>query len=214
MTDATEHYVNADGLGDAPPPAEPAQPQPESQTAPEPEQDLDALLAQYDITEAQRHQYEQQQRIENAQAQTQQAWEHAQSVEQQLAADRQQHYLESELREYDDYVKNFAAELKISERVVRGMLRETAAADQEAVAAWDNRRTNPRAWEFTRHRLAREYHKELASRIDEQATEDRAAVTHAIRSGASSVVPKEAAPDFGSMSDRELQNYTRKNFGF
>jgi hypothetical protein len=49
--------------------------------------------------------------------------------------------------------------------------------------------------------------------IDEDATADRLAVTAAMR-GASAKVSPEPPPNFGQMSDQELQRYTRENFGF
>jgi len=55
---------------------------------------------------------------------------------------------------------------------------------------------------------------EVASRrrVDPEASFDRAAVAHAVRGGGKSVDPP--MPDLSNLSDRELQKYTRENFGF
>jgi hypothetical protein len=51
--------------------------------------------------------------------------------------------------------------------------------------------------------------------IDEDATADRNMVAAAIRdSGANRPMPPSPAPNFGSMTDNELREYTRKNFGY
>jgi hypothetical protein len=50
-------------------------------------------------------------------------------------------------------------------------------------------------------------------KIDEQVSADRMAVANAVR-GASGKVGEEPAPNFGQLSDAELKDYTRKNFGF
>jgi len=49
-------------------------------------------------------------------------------------------------------------------------------------------------------------------RIDRDQMADRAAVAAAVRGGGRSVAPP--MPDLSNLSDRELQKYTRENFGF
>jgi hypothetical protein len=49
--------------------------------------------------------------------------------------------------------------------------------------------------------------------IDAEATQSRMEVAAAVR-GASSKVPAELPPNFGTMTDNELRNYTKINYGF
>jgi hypothetical protein len=49
--------------------------------------------------------------------------------------------------------------------------------------------------------------------IDQDATADRMAVSAAMRS-ASAPVTADPPPKLGSLTDNELREYTRKNFGF
>jgi hypothetical protein len=50
--------------------------------------------------------------------------------------------------------------------------------------------------------------------VDQDASEDRAAVVAAVRGASDAHPPADPPPNFAYMSDQELREYTRKNFGF
>jgi len=50
--------------------------------------------------------------------------------------------------------------------------------------------------------------------LDPEATADRNAIAQFIRDGQGPINIPEPKPNFGTMSDREFRDYTRKNFGF
>jgi hypothetical protein len=112
-------------------------------------------------------------------------------------------------------VKNVAGDLKIPAKFVRGWLNEMASERPEIDRAFQNKAKDPTTWARIEKSLNRELAKDYtrSDTIDENATVDREAVTAAIR-GASAKVAAEPAPDFGRMSDGELREYNRKNFGF
>jgi len=51
-------------------------------------------------------------------------------------------------------------------------------------------------------------------RIDPEATQDRAAVAAAVRSGSGKADPSPAMPNLSNMLDKELAKFTRESFGF
>ena len=79
--------------------------------------------------------------------------------------------------------------------------------------AWANRNTNKRGFESVLGAVHRKMAKHATSRPDPNATEDRAAVTAAV-TGATDKAPESPAPDLSGMSDAELREFTKKNYGF
>lgn len=78
--------------------------------------------------------------------------------------------------------------------------------------AWVNRNRNPQAFQKVVAGLGREFSKKYGSLPDKQATEDREAVTAAVR-GASNKAPEGQPPNFGSMTDAEFAAEKSKMFG-
>ena len=79
--------------------------------------------------------------------------------------------------------------------------------------AWANRNTNKRGFESVLGAVHRKMAKHATSRPDPNATEDKEAVTAAV-TGATDKAPESPAPDLSGMSDAELREFTKKNYGF
>ena len=88
-----------------------------------------------------------------------------------------------------------------------------AKRDERLRTAWLNRQQNPAAWGKVVDGLGRELHKKFAKLPDANATEDRAAVTAAVR-GASTKAPEGKAPEFSGMSNSEYRETVKKEYGF
>lgn len=82
---------------------------------------------------------------------------------------------------------------------------------------WKNRENDPASAKRMIAGLKREFEKGPPSRLkelpDRNATEDRSAVTAAVR-GASTKAPEGKAPDFKGMSDAEFRESVKKDYGF
>lgn len=96
-------------------------------------------------------------------------------------------------------------DVKPTERVIRGLLRDIAEDDPAIQKAFDQRHKNPQAWASAQKRAARLIKEELS--IDQQATSDRNAITSAVKSASTKQPTPEKAPNLNSMSDREFLNY-------
>ena len=88
-----------------------------------------------------------------------------------------------------------------------------ARRDPRLQQAWLNRASNPQAWNKIEKALNQELSKKFSKLPDANATEDRDAVTAAVR-GASSKAPEGKAPNLSRMTDSELRNFTKENYGF
>lgn len=97
--------------------------------------------------------------------------------------------------------------------MVEAWLDAQARKDPRLAQAFIQRDQNPRKWAQVRTELGKSLNKKVKGLPDRQATDDREAVTFAVR-GASTKVSADPPPKLGDMSDAELRNYTRKNFGF
>jgi hypothetical protein len=211
------HTVDASELAQ-PPASSPPADLPSAEPAPSAEPDLDALLAQYDQEIAQQgqaglpepdprlQQYEQ--AFQGAQYEAQQAQEYAQQVEQQAQLERDQ-------RDGLELIKEIKGDLPIQDNAVGFFLDGALQANPRLMEVWNNRHSDPKTFEHVRHVLARELYKTFTPLRDHDRSEDKAAVIHAMRGTVSaSEIPPEPPPNFGAMSDQELRDFTRKNFGF
>jgi hypothetical protein len=90
------------------------------------------------------------------------------------------------------------------------------AANPELKQAWDHRYSSEEAKQRA-HQTVRQAFKRMRAEAkmapDPAATEDREAVTAAVR-GASTRVPEAKAPDFRGMSNSEYREAVRKSYGF
>jgi len=88
-----------------------------------------------------------------------------------------------------------------------------ARLDPRLASAWANRHANPKQFAKVKESLGRTFVKKYGSLPDKQATEDREAVTAAVR-GASTRAPEGKAPDFGKMSNHEFREAHKKEYGY
>lgn len=160
--------------------------------------DLDTLLSQFEA----------QTRVEPATPQTQQT-QQPQPVP--VDPDRLKRVEERLFNEdLNKTVSNIRGDLKVPDRMAKGWLDQIARERPAIAQAFLQKESNPDNWKRIEQSLAKEFAKEVKSvTFDTEVTEDRNAVTAAVR-GASTPAPAEKAPDFGTMSNAELRAEYRK----
>lgn len=87
-----------------------------------------------------------------------------------------------------------------------------AKKDSRLANAWVNRNANPQKFAQVKAALGRDFAKRYGKLPDKQVTEDREAVTAAVR-GASTKVPEGKAPDYAKMTPAEFQAEKDRMFG-
>lgn len=195
MTETTQPVVNADAA---------AQPAANAQTNGAGD-DLDSLLSQYETA-------------------TQTAPSPPQTAvvppELKALADKVQ-YLEGQLgqvskvsykADMDSAIKNIRGELDpevFDNSLVEAWLDSEARRDERLQRAWLEREAKPKAWEKIQGELGKNFSRKFSKMPDRQVTEDRDAVTAAVR-GASTKAPSEQAPNYASMDNAELRAEMRK----
>lgn len=97
--------------------------------------------------------------------------------------------------------------------MIRGWLEVQAVKDPRLAEAFKQKNQNPRGWERVKGELRKALAKKAGSQIDRGATDDRAAMTAAIR-GASTRASADPPPNLGRMTDAELRKHTQDNYGF
>lgn len=102
---------------------------------------------------------------------------------------------------------------KYDDALVEGYLNALATKDPRLAAAWQNRHNQPQAFQKILAAVGREFQKKHGTMPDRQATEDREAVTAAVR-GASTKAPEGKAPDFSRMSTSEFREAHYKEYGY
>ena len=98
----------------------------------------------------------------------------------------------------------------ISDAEFIDLLDGRAKRDPALRNAYADRQANPRKWAQIQKALNAEYTKKFQPRVDAAATEDKAAVVHAMR-GTSTKVPEEKAPNYGAMNDAEFAKELSKH---
>jgi hypothetical protein len=93
--------------------------------------------------------------------------------------------------------------------LVEAWLDKTARGDERLQRAWLERSAKPKAWEKIQMELGKNFNKRFSKMPDRQVTEDRDAVTAAVR-GASTKAPSEQAPNYASLDNAELRAEYRK----
>ena len=195
MTETTQPVVNADAA---------AQPAANAQTNGAGD-DLDSLLSQYETA------------TQTAPSPPQTA---AVPPELKALADKVQ-YLEGQLgqvskvsykADMDSAIKNIRGELDpevFDNSLVEAWLDSEARRDERLQRAWLEREAKPKAWEKIQGELGKNFSRKFSKMPDRQVTEDRDAVTAAVR-GASNKAPSEQAPNYASMDNAELRAEMRK----
>lgn len=104
----------------------------------------------------------------------------------------------------------------ISRRSVQGWINQMAREEPGLSTAFREHvegTGKPREWERWKKVLSREFAREHSNRADKAATEDREAVTAAVK-GASTKAPEAKPPNFGNMSPGEFSKFVRDNYGY
>lgn len=115
----------------------------------------------------------------------------------------------------DDAAKAVKGELPdnvASQTIARAWLKDAADNDPRIQKAFLDREKNPDAWNKILAGLSKEFAKEMR-RPDAQTTEDREAVTAAVR-GASGNPPAVKEPSVSKLSDAELREQTKQKYGY
>ncbi len=102
---------------------------------------------------------------------------------------------------------------RFDDRIVESWLNVRAREDERIANAWLQRHSNPNGFKKVLATLGREFQKQYGSSPDKQATEDREAVTAAVR-GASTRAPEGKAPDYSGMNNAEFREQHKKDFGY
>lgn len=217
MADKTEQPVVTEADAAATPAAE------ASKDAPAVE-DLDALLAQYDESVKPADAAAQPAAANPASEQTQEndltarirsLVEHQERQRQLDEANEAKRQSEAIKQAVDDAAKVVRGDLPddvASDRLARAWLKDAADNDPRIQAAFKDREKNPEGWNKILTSLSREFAKEM-KRPDQAATEDREAVTAAVR-GASSNAPAVKEPDVAHASDSDLRKQTQEKYGY
>lgn len=118
-------------------------------------------------------------------------------------------------RDMDKTIKDVRGELNpdvVDDGLVEAWIDAEARKDPRLSKAWVNRNDNPRQFEKVKTELGKKLANKFSKLPDKQATEDREAVTAAVR-GASTRTPEGKAPDYGKLSEADFQKEKDKLFG-
>lgn len=111
-------------------------------------------------------------------------------------------------QEVDALVANIRGDSNVSDRIIRGWIDQRARENPKLGDIYF--RGSAKERERLTATMAREFHKEFSgSSVDGRATEDREAVTAAVR-GASTKAPEGKAPDYSKMTDAEFAKEKEK----
>ncbi len=99
------------------------------------------------------------------------------------------------------------------DKLVKGWIDAMAEDTPKLATAWVNRDNNPKAFQKVVEQLGRDFSKKFSKLPDKSATEDREAVSHAVR-GASTNAPEGKAPDFSGMSNAEYREKHKAAYGY
>lgn len=99
--------------------------------------------------------------------------------------------------------------VKLSDRIIRGMLNDLASSDGRFLRAFEARHSAPDKWERALNAVAREIRKDVTSQPDKTLSEDRAAVVAAVR-GATTSAPKSEMPNLHEMSDSDFEAFKKR----
>lgn len=180
---------------------------PEGTGARNEDDDLDALLAQYEIGSTDK----------SSQPDTK-----AETKGGEPAADERLARLERELAE-----RNFREEITPIVNTIRGGIPKEVWSDSEIEAwlegqarddariasAWQRRRSDPQTFQKIVGQLGRRFAGKFKSAPDAKATEDRDAVAAAVR-GSGNKAPEGQAPAYGGMPNGEFADQVHKAYGF
>lgn len=119
-------------------------------------------------------------------------------------------------QDMDKTVKSIRGELPsdyFDDSLVKAWIEAQAEEDPRLGLAWANRHSNPKQFEKVVDTLGRKFSKQYGKLPDKQATDDREAVSAAVR-GASHRAPEGKAPDFSGMNNAEFREEHKKLYGY
>jgi hypothetical protein len=181
-----------------------AQPDAAAPSAPDQGDDLDKLIAEFDNRN-------------NGQSppSTPEPKQQSNALEERLQRIEQDHWRRNAASEEKRVVDQLISDNPgLSRRVVTGWINQFAREEPALMTAFQNREQDPRTWDRWQKAIGKEFAKEVASsRIDKAATEDREAVTAAVR-GASTKAPEAKPVNYGNMSNAEFRKSVRDQYGF
>lgn len=183
-----------------------AQPAPEESSAQETQtdsgDDLDQLLAEYDQNSSQQP---------SQQPSGQQTQPDVSKLQQEVESLKAQKAAEMDQKDFDSVVDEMAQNAPVSRTMVAGMVRQLAVDDPKIAEAWEKRLVNPKAWQAAKQRLNKSYSAEIKALADPSLSEDREAVTAAVKS-ASKKPPEEPEVDESQvrhMSDAQFEQWVK-----
>lgn len=118
-------------------------------------------------------------------------------------------------QDMDKTIKNVRGDLDaefFDDTFVESWIDAQARQDPRLHQAWLNRQANPKQFQKVVETLGRNFSKKYGKLPDKGATEDREAVSNAVR-GASTRAPEGQAPDFSRMSNNEFAAAKDRMFG-
>lgn len=184
----------------------PAEPGAEVENARETTDDLDTLLKQFEQTEAKPPETP---KPEHAGADDSKLLEPIKGT---VSAIEQRLFRQ----DMDETVKKVRGDLDpefFDDDFVESWLDAQARNDRRLQQAWVERHNNPRQFQKVIEGLSRGFAKKYGKLPDKGATEDREAVTAAVR-GASTKAPEGKAPDYSNMSNAEFREAHKKEYGY
>ena len=123
--------------------------------------------------------------------------------------------LEKDQADFGKLTDRLIGNRNISERLAKGFVRDYVADNPKMEDAFNKRNENPQAYNKMIEILEKEFGNEWSnSGIDAQATEDREAVSAAVRGSSTSAPTDGPAPDYSNMSDAEYREAIHKEHGF
>ena len=181
------------------------EPQPE-QASPEPET-LDDLVESFKTSaKAEDESYGRQELYQHAATLT----DAARSID----AERQRIRGEQESWDFERALGSMETELGVAAGALLPHLVGLYRTDKAVAEAWDQRNENPVRWAEVHGRIVRNVEAIFASRPDVHATEDRWAVSEAVRGSRGGPPAAAPLPSLSKMTDAELKQFSRDSFGF
>lgn len=101
----------------------------------------------------------------------------------------------------------------LTDKELTNLINGWAIDDPRLRTAWLNRHDDPGKWNRTVKSLSDSFKKRFSNLPDKSATEDREAVTAAVR-GASTKAPEDRPPSYGSMSNKDMSDDIEKRYGY
>jgi hypothetical protein len=181
-------------------------PEPQEQQRTDPLDEINQILdepPQPPVDALTQQQFEQQSR-DLQQLREKQFWEGEDRAFEQVASADQKEFEQ----EFDHIDKDYIAkELKL-----------LAMENERFRNCWFGRGRDPSSWRAAHRIVLRQLHRECEQRqaviAGRQVAADREMVAASMKGSGAKMNVAEAAPWFGGMSDAELREYTRRNFGF